>query len=106
MKISKQELEKPIRKKKDGTFATLEEVKGGDIILKEKMTSEDFVDLAIARYKTMDPLKATVVGKVSYTKSQIIDEIKSGSEVGMKFVRMQTNFVQALLDKTNEIEFT
>lgn len=106
MKISKQELEKPITRKKDGTFATLKEVKDGDIIVKEEMTSEDFVELAIARYETMDPLKETVVGKVSYTKSQIIEEIKSGSEVGMKFVRMQTNFVQALLDKKNEIEVT
>jgi hypothetical protein len=104
MKISKEELDRPIIKKSDGTLATLKELLEERIIVKDDMTSEDFRDLALARYGRMDPEKALVLGKVSYTKDQILEEIQKGSDAGVKFVEMQANFVRMLLERRDEIE--
>lgn len=106
MKVSEDELNKPVTKKKDGRFATLKEVLEGQIIIKDDMGSEDYRDLAIARYEMMDPNKAIAIGAESYTKNRIIEEIKKRSEVGDGFVGMQLRFIRMLLDKKEEIEIT
>ena len=104
MKITKEELDRPIIKKSDGSLATLKELLEEKIIVKDDMTSEDFRDVALARYERMDPEKALVLEKVSYTKDKIIEEIEKGSDAGIKFVEMQANFVRMLLEKSDEIE--
>lgn len=104
MRISKDEFNKPVVKKKDGKFATLKEVLEKKIIIKNDMSSEDYRDLSIARYEMMDPNKAIAVGGASYTKNRIIEEIEGQTEVGEKFIGMQVRFVSVLLDKKNEIE--
>jgi hypothetical protein len=104
MKISKDEFYKPVVKKKDGKFATLKEVLEKKIIIKNDMSSGDYRDLSIARYKMMDPNKAISVGGTSYTKNRIIKEIERQTEVGEKFIGMQVRFVSMLLEKKNEIQ--
>lgn len=106
MKINKEELNKPITKKQDGDFATLKEVIEEDIIIKDNMSSEDFRDLSIARYKAINADKAIILGSVSYTKKQIIDEIERKTEVGDKFIAMQVKFIRMLLDNKNNIDIT
>jgi len=106
MKISKEELNKAVVKKTDGTFATLKEVLEGKIIIKEDMGPEDYRDVSIARYEMMDPKKAIVIGGVSYTKNQIIEEIKRRTEVGERFVQIQAKFIRMLLDRKEEIDIT
>jgi hypothetical protein len=105
MKISKSELYKPVAKKKEGGFVILKEVLDGTVILEEEMEAEDYRDLAIARYEMMDSSKAIVVGKRSYTKDQIIEEIRRRTDVAETFVRMQSRLVRMLLDRKQEIEF-
>ncbi len=104
MKVSKKELDKPVARKRDGTLATLKEVLEGKIIIKEDMGHEDYKNVSIARYEMMDPNKAIAIGGVSYTKNQIIEEIKRQTEVGDRFVEMQVRFIRMLLDKKEEIE--
>ncbi len=104
MKISINELKKPITKKKDEEFATLKEVLDGNIITKDDMSSGDYRDLSIARYEMMDSNKAIVIGKESYTKSQIVEEIKKQTEAGNTLVEMQVKFISMLLNKKEEIE--
>jgi hypothetical protein len=45
MKVSKEELNKPIIKKADGTFATLKEILGGPIKVAARLSHEDYKDL-------------------------------------------------------------
>lgn len=104
MKISKEELNKPVVKKKDGGFATLKELLEGSIIAKDDMGSEDYRDLSIARYEMMDPNKAIAIGGVSYTRNRIIEEIRRQTEVGDRFAEMQVRFIRLLLDKKEEIQ--
>ncbi len=104
MKININELKKPITKKKDEQFATLKEVLDGNISTKDDMSTDDYRDLSIVRYEMMDSNKAIVIGKVSYTKNQIIKEIKKQTEVGAKLVEMQVRFISMLLNKKEEIE--
>ena len=104
MKISEEELNKPVIKKKDGGFATLKEVVEGNLIIKDEMDSEDYRDLSIARYEMMDPGKAIAVGGASYTKDRIIEEVKKHTDAGEIFIGMQVKLVHALLDKKDEIE--
>lgn len=105
MKISRDELSKPVAKKTAGGFATLREVLEGSAAAAEDMAAEDYRDLAIARYGMMDSTKAIVVGQKSYTKNEIIDEIRKGTEVSETFVKMQSRLVRMLLDRKDEIEF-
>lgn len=103
MKISKKELSRPVSKKIDGGLATLKEVMEGGIIKKD-LDFEDYRDLAIARYEMMDPKKAIVIGGISYTKNQIIEEIKKRTETGDRLVEMQVRFIRLLLDRKDELE--
>lgn len=104
MKVGKKELNKPVAKKKDGGFATLKEVLEEDIVLQDVVDSEDDTDLSIARYEMMDPNKAVVIGGSSYTKDQIIEEIRRDTEAGKQLVKMQVRFVHLLLEKKDELE--
>lgn len=106
MKVSEDELNKPVTKKKDETFATLKKLLEGDIVIKDDMSPEDYRDLAIACYEMMDANKAIAMGAESYTKNHIIEEIKKRTEVGDTFVGMQARFIRMLLDKKEEIEIT
>ena len=104
MKVGKKELDKPVAKKKDGGFSTLKEVLEGDIALKDEIDTEDDTDLSIARYEMMDSNKAIVIGRSSYTKDQIIREIRRDTEAGKQLVEMQIRFVHLLLEKKDELE--
>jgi len=104
MKVSREELNKPFIKKKDGGFATLKEFLEGNVLVKGDMNSEDFRELSIARYEMMDPGKAIAVGGASYDKNQIINEIRRQTAAGNKLVDLQVSFVRMLLDRKNEIE--
>jgi len=107
MKIDKRELEKPIVKKPDGAFATLKEILKGPVRAVATMSSEDHKDLAIARFEKMDPQKAFfIVGKGSFTKDQILTEIKRGTEACGSFVKMQEKFIRYLLNIKEEIDVT
>jgi len=104
MKIDKRELEKPIVKKPDGTFATLKEILKKPVRAVATLTPEDHKDLAIARFEKMDPQKAFfIVGKGSFTKDQVLMEIKRGTEAGQSFVKMQNKFIRYLLSIKEEI---
>jgi hypothetical protein len=109
MKLDKREFDKPILRMADGKFATLKE------ILKEPATEvlsvavslgpEDYRELAIERFKKMDPTKELhVLGKGSFTKDQIVLEIQRGTETGKIFVKMQEKFVRYLLNRREEID--
>jgi len=104
MKIGKTELNKPVAKNEDGEFSTLKELLEGKITIKDEMDPKDYRDLSIARYEMMDSSKAIVIGGVSYTKNQIIEEVKRKTEVGDRFVEMQVRFIRMLIDKKEEIE--
>ena len=105
MKIDKRELEKPIVKKSDGTFATLKEILKKPVRAVATLTPEDHKDLAIARFEKMDPQKAYfIVGKGSFTKDQVLMEIKRDTEAGKSFVKMQEKFVRYLLSIKEEID--
>ena len=104
MKVSKKELNRPVLKKKNGEFATLKEVLEGKNVNKEDMNHEDYRGIAIARYEMMDPNKAIILGGVSYTKDQIIEEIKKRTEAGERLVEMQIRFVRMLLDRREKLE--
>lgn len=107
MKLDRRELEKPIAKKADGTFATLKEILDGPVHVAARLSSEDHKDLAIARFEKMDSERVfSVVGKGSFTKDQILMEIRRDTEVGKRFVRMQEKFVTYLLNKKGEIDVT
>jgi len=107
MKIDKRELDKPIVKKTDGTFATLKEILAGPVRVPAELGPEDQKDLAIARFEKMDSKKAfSVVGKGSFTRDQILVEIKRDTEVGKRFVKMQEKFVRYLLNRKGEIDVT
>jgi hypothetical protein len=103
MKINKEELNRPVIKEKSGGLATLKEVLEGKIAFKEEMDFADYRELAIARYEMMDPNKAINLGGVSYTRKQIIEQIKKRTEVGKTLVEMQVRFVRMLLDRREEI---
>ena len=68
------------------------------------MDFADYRELAIARYEMMDPNKAIILGGVSYTREQIIEQIKKRTEVGTTLVEMQVRFVRMLLDRREEIK--
>lgn len=105
MKIDKRELEKPIVKKADGAFATLKEILEGPVRVVASMGPEDYKDLALARFETMDPDKViSIVGKGSFSKDQILMEIKRDTEVGNIFVKMEEDFIKYLLNKRGEID--
>jgi len=105
MKIDKKELEKPIIKKADGTFATLEEILEGPVRITARMGPEDYTDLALARFEMMDPDKVfSVVGIGTFRKDQIVMEIKRGTEIGQTFVKMQERFIKYLLNRRGEID--
>lgn len=105
MKIDKRELEKPIIKKVDGTFATLKEILKGPVRVAARLSPVDYKDLAVARFEKMDPQKViSVVGKGSFTKDQILMEIKRDTEVGKTFIRMQEKFIRYLLNRKEEID--
>ncbi len=107
MKIDKRELEKPIVKKADGTFATLKEILEGPVTVAARLSHEDYKDLATGRFEKMDSEKVfSVVGKGSFTKDQILTEIKRDTEVGKTFVRMQEKFIRYLLNRKGEIDVT
>ena len=107
MKIDKRELEKPIIKKADGTFATLKELLEKPVRVAASLGPEDYKDLAIARFKKMGSEKTfSVVGKGSFTKDQILMEIKRDTEVGKTFVKMQERFIRYLLNRKEEIDVT
>lgn len=104
MKVNKEELNRPVIKEKSGGLATLKEVLEGKILFKEEMDFADYRELAIARYEMMDPNKAIILGGVSYTREQIIEQIKKRTEVGTTLVEMQVRFVRMLLDRREEIK--
>lgn len=105
MKIDKRELEKPIIKKPDGTFVTLKEILAGPVLVAARLGPEDYKDLAIARFEKMDPKKTIyVVGKGSFTKDQILTEIKRDTEAGKIFVKMQEKFIRYMLNRKEEID--
>jgi hypothetical protein len=105
MKLDKRELDKPIVKKVDGTFATLKEVLEGPVAAVVSLSHEDSKELAIARFEKMDPEKAFfVVGKGSFTREQILTEIRRDTEAGRTFVSMQQRFVRYLLNRKEEID--
>lgn len=105
MKIDRKELEKPVFKKVDGTFATLKEMLKEPIIAARSLGREDYKDLALARFETMDPKKAIqVVGKGSFTKDQILMEIQRDTELGKIFIKMQERFIRYLLNRKEEID--
>lgn len=104
MKVNKEELNRPVLKKKNGGLATLKEVLEGKIIFKEEMDFADYRELAIARYEMMDPNKAIILRGVSYTREQIIEQIKKHTEVGTTLVEMQVRFVRMLLDRREEVK--
>ena len=107
MKIDKKELDKPIMKKADGTLVSLKEVLEGPVRVAAKLGPEDYKELAIARYEKLDPKKViSVVGKGSFTKEQILDEIKRDTEVGRTLVKMQERFIRYVLNKKEEIDVT
>ena len=104
MKIDRRELEKPIMRKPDGTFATLKEMIKEPSRVAAVLGPVDYKDLAVARFEKMDPQKAIyVVGKGSFTKNQILMEIKRDTEVGRTFVKMQEKFIRYLLNRKEEI---
>lgn len=105
MKIDKRELEKPIIKKADGTFATLKEILEEPVRVVLRMGPEDYTDLALARFDMTDPdVVFSVFGKGSFRKDQILMEIKRGTEVGQTFVKMQERFIKYLLNRRGEID--
>ncbi len=105
MKIDKRELEKPIIKKPDGTFVNLKEILAGPVTVAARLGPEDYKDLAIARFEKMDPNKAIyVVGKGSFTKEQILTEIKRDTETGTIFIKMQEKFIRYILNRKEEID--
>ena len=105
MKIDKRELDKPIIKKADGTFASLKEVLKGPVAVAARLSHEDYKDLAVARFERMDPERAFfVLGKGSFTRAQILTEINRDTEAGRMFVRMQERFTRYLLNRKEEID--
>lgn len=107
MKIDKRELDKPIIKKADGTFATLKELLKGPLPVAARLGPEDYKDLAISRFEKMDPKRALhVLGKGTFTKDEILTEIKRNTEVGRIFIRMQEKFMRYLLNRREEIDVT
>ena len=105
MKIDKRELEKPIVKKADGTFASLKQVLEGPVAAVARLSYDDHRDLAIARFEKVDPERAFfVVGKGSFTRDQILTEINRDTEAGKMFVRMQERFTRYLLNRKEEID--
>ncbi len=107
MRIDQKELNKPIVKKADGTFATLKEIIEKPVAVAATLSHKDYKDLAIARFEKMDSEKAfSVVGKGTFTKNQILMEIKRDTEVGKKFVKMQDRFIRYILNRKEEIDVT
>ena len=105
MKIDRKELEKPVFKKSDGTFVTLKKMLKGPAIVARSLGREDYKDLALARFEMMDPKKVIqVVGKGSFTKDQILMEIKRDTESGKIFIKMQERFIRYLLNRKEEID--
>lgn len=104
MKVNKEELNRPVIKEKNGRLATLKEVLEEKIGFKEEMDFADYRELAIARYEMMDPNKAINLGEVSYTREQIIEQIKKRTEEGKTLVEMQVRFVRMLLDRREGIK--
>lgn len=106
MKIDAREFDKPVIKKPDGTFATLRDVlKGTTVRAYATLSMEDYRELALARFQVMDPTKAfSVVGKGTFSKEQILTEIKRGTEAGRFFVKMQQTFIRYLLNRKGEID--
>jgi hypothetical protein len=107
MRIDTKELDKPILKKPDGTFVTLREVVKGTVRAFATLGPEDYRDLALVRFEVMDQKKAfSVVGKGTFTKEQILTEIRRGTEAGNFFVKMQETFIRYLLNRKGEIDVT
>jgi len=105
MKLDKRELDKPIIKKADGTFATMKEILEGPVTVAARLSHEDYKNLATARFEKMDSKKVfSVVGKGNFTKDQILMEIKRDTEVGKTFVKMQQKFIRYLLNRKGEID--
>ena len=64
--------------------------------MSEEIT-EDIKELVIARLEAIPPNKKISIGNYGeFTKDELIEGVKSGSEIGKKIVEVELEFLRAL----------
>ena len=68
---------------------------------KDIKISEDLKNLVVERLDLLSPdLVMSIGSSGTFTKSELIDHVKKGDEVGKTIVKMELNFLVALKDGT------
>ncbi len=68
---------------------------------KDVKISEDLKNLVMERLDLLSPELVLSIGSSGeFTKSELIDHVKKGDEVGKTIVKMELNFLTALKDGT------
>lgn len=68
---------------------------------KDIKISEDLKNLVVERLDLLSPDLVMSIGSAgAFTKSELIDHVKKGDDVGKTIVKMELNFLMALKDGT------